>query len=345
MKKINLRNDYCSIAHPLILEAFIEYNKNTYLGYGMDEETNNAIEIIKSKINYKDADVFFLPGGTITNKVLISHILKPYEAVISCESGHINVHETGTIEQSGHKILVAPSYEGKIISEDIYKICNTHTDEHMVKPKIVYISNPTELGTIYTKEELNKISLACKDLGLYLYVDGARLATALTSKKNDMNLEEFSKLVDSFYIGGTKNGLIQGEALVVMNKELSKDIRYSIKHFGGMYSKGFVNGIQFKTLFEKDLFNTIGKTQNYLAEELYAKLKQINVKFLFEQETNQIFPIFKNEIVNKLKDKIEFEIWEKRIDETVIRFVTHYNLTKEDINRTIEIIKEVSHDL
>ena len=345
MKKINLRNDYCSIAHKEILEALIKYNDNLYLGYGMDEETKKAISLIRQEINNQFADVFFLPGGTVTNKVIISHILKPYEAVISCDSGHINVHETGTIEQSGHKILVASSYEGKIKIQDIYTIYNTHSDEHMVKPKLVYISNPTELGTIYTKEELIKLSNVCKELGLYLYVDGARLATALTCNKNDLDLETLASLVDCFYIGGTKNGLIQGEALVVMNKELSKEIRYSIKHFGGMYSKGFVNGIQFKTLFENNLFYRIGRKQNDLAEKLYNKLREINVNFLYSQETNQIFPIFDNKVIKKLKESIEFEIWEKRIDKTVIRFVIHYNLTDDDINNAVKIIKEAIYDL
>ena len=345
MQKYNLRNDYCSIAHEEILKALVEHNHNLYLGYGNDEETLQAKELIKQHINNKDAEVFFLPGGTITNKVLISHILKPYEAVISVDSGHINVHETGTIEESGHKIITVPNYNGKINYQDVINVCLSHTDEHMVKPKMVYISNPTEFGTIYTKEELEKLSNVCKSLNLYLYVDGARLATALTSKKNDLNFQTFASLVDSFYIGGTKNGLILGEALVVLNKKLSEDIKYSIKHFGGMYSKGFVNGIQFKTLFKDDLFYKIGFKQNELAERLYSELININVEFLYPQDTNQIFPIFDNKIIERISNKLSFEIWEKGEEKTTIRFVTHYNLNDDDITAVVKIIKEALYDL
>ena len=345
MEKINLRNDYCAIAHNEILEALIKHSDNSYVGYGYDEETATAVDLIKKEINNPNAGVFFLPGGTLTNKVLISHVLKPYEAVISCETGHINVHETGTIEQSGHKILVAPSIEGKIKANDIEKICLSHGDEHMVKPKMVYISNPTELGTIYKKDELIEISNVCKKYDLYLYVDGARLATALTSKINDLDFETFSSLVDSFYIGGTKNGLILGEALVVNNEKLIVEIKYSIKHFGGMYCKGFVNGIQFKTLFKDQLFYRIGKLQNDLAEYLYNELLSIGIDFLYKQETNQIFPVLSNEVIKKLSEKLSFEMWEKGKEQSVIRFVTHYKLTKEDINNVVNIIKEAINGL
>lgn len=338
---INLRNDYCSIAHSDILNELLKCNNKTYVGYGLDEETEIAKELIKKEIGNENADIHFLPGGTVTNKVFISHILKPYEAVISCETGHINVHETGTIEQSGHKVLTVPSVNGKALAEDIEKIIKIHADEHMVKPKIVYISNPTELGTIYNKKELTSISNICKQYGLYLYVDGARLATALTSTNNDMNIKEFSSLVDGYYIGGTKNGLVLGEALVLLNNDFKKDIRYSIKHFGGMYCKGFVTGIQFKTLFSNNLFYNIGVTQNKLAQKLYNGLSDIGVEFLFKQDTNQIFPIFKNECINELKKSLMFEIWEVGKTHTVIRFVTHYNLTEEDIDETISIIKGI----
>lgn len=345
MKKFNFRNDYCSVGHNKILQALVDHSKNVYTGYGTDEETNKAAMLIKKEISNENASIFFLSGGTITNKVLISHVLKPYEAVISCDSGHINVHETGTIEQSGHKILTVPNYEGKLRAKDIINVCSAHTDEHMVKPKIVYISNPTEYGTVYNYQELSEISDVCKKNNLYLYVDGARLATALTSDYNDMDFSTFASLVDSFYIGGTKNGLLLGEALVVLNEELANDMKYSIKHFGGMYSKGFVNGIQFKTLFEDGLFYEIGKHQNELAKLLFTELKKLGVEFLYKQETNQIFPIFKNEIIKKIEDTISYEIWEKQEDQTIIRFVTHFNLTTNDIYDVVNMIKEVMNDL
>lgn len=339
MKKINLRNDYNAIAHPEILKAFYEYSEKTFVGYGLDECSKEASLLIKNEIKNEDADVHFLVGGTITNKILISHVLKPYEAVISPDSGHINVHETGTIEQSGHKIIVTPNYNGKICPKDIEKVVLTHTDEHMVKPKMVYISNPTEFGTVYTKEELQAISDVCRKYKLYFYVDGARLACALTSDKK-LSMADLASLVDAFYIGGTKNGLLLGEALVVLNNEIKDSIRYSIKHFGGMYSKGFVNGIQFKTLFENDLFYKIGELENSLAKKLYNELKKLGVKFLMEQETNQIFPIFNNNIIDKLKEEILFEIWEVMDKETVIRFVTGFMTKEEDINNTINVVKK-----
>ena len=341
MKKINLRNDYCSIAHDEILKALLNANNNTYVGYGLDEECEQASNLIKKQLNNENVDVFFLSGGTITNKVFISHILKPYEAVISPDTGHINTHETGTIEQSGHKVISVPNVNGKIKCEDIKNICLNHTDEHMVKPKMVYISNPTEFGTIYTKKELEEISNICKQYELYLYVDGARLATALTSKNNDLTLESMSKLVDGFYIGGTKNGLVLGEALVIMNKELSKEIRYSIKHFGGMYCKSFVTGIEFKALFTNDLFFKIGELENNQAIKLYNGLKEIGVEFLYPQDTNQIFPIFENDIIEKLRNFLMFEMWEQGNKKSIIRFVTHYKLTDEHINYTIEIVKKL----
>lgn len=338
---INLRNDYCFIAHDEVLKQLINYNEKTFVGYGLDEVSEEAKQLIKKEIKKENVDIHFLPGGTVTNKVLISHLLRPYECVISCDSGHIATHETGTIEQSGHKVLTVPNYEGKIKAKDIKNIFYTHPDEHMVKPKMVYISQPTEFGTLYKKDELIEISSVCKELGLYLYVDGARLATAFTSHLNDITLEEFVNLVDAFYIGGTKNGLVLGEALVIINDDLKKDVRYSIKHFGGMYCKGFVTGIEFKTLFTNNLFFEIGKKQNDMANKLYNELLKIGVEFLFEQETNQIFPIFKNEIIEELRKYIMFELWERKEDKTIIRFVTHYKVTNNDIEETINIIKKL----
>lgn len=338
---VNFRNDYCFIAHDEVLKQLMEYNNKTFVGYGLDEVSEEAKQLIKKEIKNENVDVHFLPGGTITNKVLISHLLRPYECVISCDSGHIATHETGTIEQSGHKVLIVPNYEGKIKSDDIKKAFYTHPDEHMVKPKMVYISQPTEFGTLYKKEELLQISKTCKELGLYLYVDGARLATAFTSHLNDITFSEFANLVDAFYIGGTKNGLILGEALVILNDDLKQDIRYSIKHFGGMYSKGFVTGIEFKTLFTNKLFFEIGKRQNEMANKLYNELLNIGVEFLYKQETNQIFPIFKNEVVEELKKYIMFEMWERGNEKSIIRFVTHYKVTDNDIEETIKIIKDL----
>lgn len=338
---INLRNDYSGIAHPKVLSKLQELNEETFIGYGLDEYSKKAEKYIKEVIKCDSADIHFLVGGTITNKVLISHALKPYEAVISCDSGHINVHETGTIEQSGHKVLTVPNELGKMNIEDLEKVLKAHTDEHMVKPKMVYISNSTEFGTVYKYKELKEISEFCKEHDLYLFMDGARLGAALASTECDYKIQDLPNLVDAFYIGGTKNGLTHGEALVVINDSLKDEIRYSIKHFGGMYAKGFVLGIEFLTLFEDNLFIKIAEEQNKHAHHLQKELKKLGVEFFIDSPTNQIFPIFKKDIVEALKEKILFEVWEERELDTVIRFVTSFKTTKEDIDGTLNIIKEL----
>lgn len=336
---LNFRNDYSGIAHEKILEAMLANKYTTYVGYGLDEVSKYAEELILQKVNNNDSRVYFLTGGTITNKVFISHVLRPHEAVISVDSGHINVHETGTIEQGGHKIIASPHNNGKLNPLDIQIICNTHLDEHMVKPKLVYITNATEYGTIYKKQELINIYNVCKKNDLYLYIDGARLGVALTANNNDITLEDLGKYCDAFYIGGTKNGAILGEALVVNNKDLQKEMRYSIKHFGGMYAKGFVAGMQFKTLFENDLYFEIAKKQNELAEYMKCKLIDLGIKFEIDSDTNQLFPIFTKEVVEKLSKEIMFEFWTDNGNYKTIRFVTHFLLSKDDVDKAIDIIK------
>jgi len=338
---INLRNDYCVVAHKEILKELLENCDKTFSGYGLDEKTLEAENLILDLIGNKDSKVYFLSGGTITNKVVLGHILKPYEAVICADNGHINVHETGAIESDGHKVLSTKNIDGKIQIGEIEKIVLSHCDEHMVKPKVVYISNTTEVGTVYNLSELKEIYKVCKKYDLYLYLDGARLASALNSKYCDITFEDLGKYTDVFYIGGTKNGLLYGEALVVNNKNLQDEIRYSIKHFGGMLAKGFITGIQFSVLFKKDLFNEIGKMENDLADYLVDGLKEMNVELLSECQSNQVFPIFDNEIVDKLKEEIEFEIWNVSRSKTTIRFVTHCFLTKKDIDEVLVIIRKI----
>lgn len=338
---INLKNDYSAIAHPKVLSKLVELNELTFVGYGLDEYSKQASDLIKETIQCETADIHFLAGGTITNKVLISHALKPYEAVVSCDSGHINVHETGTIEQSGHKVLTVPSVLGKMQVCDLEKVIKSHTDEHMVKPKMVYISNSTEFGTIYKYKELEELSNFCKEHNLYLFMDGARLGAALASKECDYKIKDLIDLVDAFYIGGTKNGLTHGEALVIINNELKSEFRYSIKHFGGMTAKGFILGIEFLTLFEDNLFIKIAEEENKHAEHLQKELKKLGVEMLMNSSTNQIFPIFKKEVVAALKEEILFETWEEREEDTVIRFVTSFKTTKEDIDNTLDIIEKL----
>lgn len=338
---INLKNDYCGIAHKKVLEKLLSYQDCAFNSYGLDHVSENAKQAIKKVLKNDTVDIHFLVGGTITNKVVIHQCLKTYEAVICCDTGHINVHETGAIEATGHKVITVPNVDGKITPDGIRKAFYEHTDEHMVKPKMVYISNSTETGTVYTKKEITSIKEVCDELDLYLYLDGARLGCALTSKYNDLLIEDLPNLVDVFYIGGTKNGLMLGEAVVIINEKIKKDFRFMIKHLGGMYSKGFVAGINFEALFEDNLFFEIAKKENEQAERLYNELKALGIKFNIIPQTNQIFPVFKTSQVERLSKEISFEVWSSNLDETTIRFVTSYMTKDEDIDETIKIVKEI----
>lgn len=336
---INLRNDYSCIACEKILLRMLDLQNEVNPGYGLDEHSKRAEHLILKHLKSNDSKVYFLTGGTITNKVFISHALRPHEAVIAIDSAHISCHETGTIEQSGHKIINVKHSDGKIKVKDIQDVINIHRDEHMVKPKLVYITNASEFGTIYSKKELIEIYNFCKANDLYLYLDGARLGVALTSLHNDISLEDLAKYTDAFYIGGTKNGALLGEALVINNKTLQNDFRYSIKHFGGMYAKGFVAGIQFEVLFEDNLFFDIALKQNNLAYKLRNELIKLGLEFEIDSPTNQLFPIFKKELVKRLEKDIMFELWTEYEDKQCIRFVTNFLLEESDILKTIDIIR------
>lgn len=332
----SFKDDYSEGAHPNILQALVETNLVQESGYGKDQFTQKAIELIKSHIGRQDVDVHLIPGGTQTNLIAISSFLRPHEAVISADSGHINVHETGAIEATGHKVLTVSTKDGKLTPELIQEILDIHTDEHMVKPKLVYISNSTELGTIYKKDELVSLSEFCKENDLIFYMDGARIGSALCSKENDLKLTDLPNLFDAFYIGGTKNGALIGEALVICNDTLKSDFRYFIKQKGALLAKGRLLGIQFVELFKDNLFFQLAEHANQMAEKLAEGLKEINVPFLAESPTNQIFPIFTNEQVAELQKNYAFEIWEK-VDEnrTVIRFVTSWATKEEAVEQLI----------
>jgi len=339
----SFKNDYSEGAHSNILNAMMNANMDQHDGYGEDSYSKEAVEILKEKINNQNVDIHFVVGGTQANLVVISSILRPYESVIAAESGHISTHETGAIEATGHKINTVETFDGKLTPEKIKKILDEHNSEHMVKPSMVFISNSTEMGTVYKKNELEKISLFCRENNLILYLDGARLGTALSSDKNDMTIEDISKLVDVFYIGGTKNGALLGEAIVISNERLKKNFRYNIKQKGALLAKGRILGIQFKELFKENLFFSLGKHANFMSLRLGEKIEKLGYDFLYETESNQIFPIFPNEIIEKLNKKYGFYLWEEvDKDTSAVRLVTSWATKEKMIDKFIEDLKSYS---
>ena len=326
----SFKNDYSEGAYPNILEALMKSNMEQIEGYGEDKYTKDAIKLLKAKLKCNDVDIHMFCGGTQTNLTVISAFLRPYEAVISANTGHVLVHETGAIEATGHKIISIKVDDGKLKPIHIKMALEEHTDEHMVKPKMVYISNPTEIGTIYKKQELKDLSDCCRSNNIILYVDGARLGSALCSKENDIEISDLPKLTDAFYIGGTKNGALMGEALVICSDSLKADFRYHIKQKGGLLAKGRLIGIQFLELFKDDVYFDLAKHANNMAEILKIGINNFGYKFLIDSTTNQIFPILPNEIIAKLEENYSFFIW-KKIDEdnSAIRLVTSW-ATKED---------------
>lgn len=333
----SFKNDYSEGAHPRILEALMKTNMEQTVGYGLDEYSQMAIEYIKKKIKRNDVEIHLLVGGTQTNLISMAAFLRPHEAVISAETGHVLVHETGAIEATGHKVISVPSRDGKLKPEDIINVVEGHTDEHMVKPKLVYISNPTEIGTIYKKDELKKISELCREKNLILYVDGARLGSALCCAENDLDISDMARFVDAFYIGGTKGGALMGEALVICNDELKNDFRFHIKQRGAMFAKGRILGIQFLELFKDDLYFELAKHANKMADILREGIKAAGFNFMIETSTNQIFPILPNDLIERLKENYDFFLWEK-IDEekSAIRIVTSWATDEDEVKKFVK---------
>lgn len=324
------KNDYNYIAHENILLALVKYQNEAFSGYGTDIHSENAKQLIKQHINGVDVDIHFFVGGTITNKTIIAHALRPYEAVISANTGHINVHETGAIESTGHKVVSVANVDGKITVDEIEKCLKIHIDEHMVSPKMVYISESTETGTVYTKEELIELYNYTRENNLFLFVDGARLGTALATGL--ISIDDLAHYSDAFYIGGTKNGALLGEALIIVNDFLKQNFRFSIKQNGGLYSKGYVAGIQFEELFKDNLYIKLATNSNECASYFVKGLIQRNIKMRYNCVTNQLFPIFSNEMVAKIRTVADFDEWEDLDSEKVIRFVCNFKTTIKEID-------------
>lgn len=333
--------DYSEGAHPRILDALIRTNLEQTDGYGLDDHCRNAAAFIKNKIGREDVDVHFLIGGTQTNFTAISAFLRAHEAVISAKTGHIYVHETGSVEATGHKVVIEASEDGKLTPEAVLAQLAYHEDEHMVKPKLVYISNSTEIGSIYHKSELARLSEVCRKNNLILFMDGARLGSALASGENDLTLSDIAALTDAFYIGGTKNGALFGEALIICKEELKEDFRYHIKQKGGLLAKGRLLGIQFEELFRDNLYFELADHANQMAAILAKNFTELGYPFLTHSPSNQIFPILPDKLIGMLEADYSFYRWKKTDEEhSAIRLVTSWATEEADINTFVEKLKQ-----
>lgn len=328
--------DYAEGAHPAILEKLAQTNFEQTEGYGEDHFCQEARARIRELCQTPDADVHFLVGGTQANLTVIAAALRPHEGVIATDTAHINSHETGAIEATGHKVLMVPNEEGKLTAGQVETLWAAHqadeSKEHTVKPGMVYISNPTELGTLYSLEELEALSAVCRSHGLLLYLDGARLGYGLAAEDNTLTLPDLARLCDVFYIGGTKQGAMFGEAVVILQSRLKEDFRYLIKQRGGMLAKGRLLGIQFLALLEDGLYLRLARHADEMADLLREGLEKAGCPLLVHSRTNLIFPILPDKAVEKLKEQYSFSHYQ-RIDEShcAVRFCTSWATKREHV--------------
>lgn len=339
-------SDYMAGAHPKVMERLLETNHLNTIGYGCDEYTKHAAELIRNACGQPNARVYFLVGGTQTNATVIDGLLSRHQGVLAAESAHINVHEAGAIEATGHKILTLPQYEGKVLASDLKEyIDNFYSDdtyEHMVAPGMLYISFPTEYGTTYSYEELTKLSEICHNANIPLYIDGARLAYGLAAKGNNVTLKDIAQLSDVFYIGGTKVGALFGEAVVITNPTLLKNFFPLIKQHGALLAKGRLLGVQFEALFENNLYEEIGLQTVEKAIRVRNLFSSKGYKIVVDSTTNQQFIRLPNQIIDKLKENISFELWGPRgKTETVVRFVTGWATSHTDIDTLASILNNL----
>ena len=334
---IYFNSDYLEGAHPSIMVKMAETNMVQTVGYGEDEYCEAAREKIKTACQAPEADVHFLVGGTQTNTTVIAAILRPWQGVISAVSGHINCHEAGAIESTGHKVITLPTDNGKITAQQVADYVEWHKNdestEHIVQPGMVYISHPTEAGTLYTKAELTELYDTCRRYGLPLYIDGARLGYGLAAEESDMTLPEFARLCDVFYIGGTKVGALFGEAVVIMNESLKKDFRFIMKQRGARLAKGRLLGIQFDALFTDDLYFKISRHAIEMAHQIRDIFVSAGYPLLFDSPTNQQYPIMPDDELAEIGKSFGYEYWE-RVDETHsgVRFCASWATTQENVD-------------
>ena len=345
---IYFNSDYLEGAHPAIMERLLQTNMEQTVGYGEDEYCAKAAAQIRLLCDAPDADVHFFVGATQANLTVIAAALRPWQGVLCADTGHIHVHETGSIEATGHKVIAVPGADGKLTPAAIADAAAQHCaqqgvyDEHMVLPRMAYISDTTELGTVYTKAELTALRAACDAHGLYLYLDGARLAQALTAADNDLRPEDLPQLCDAFYIGGTKNGLLFGEAMVIVNDALKPGFRRAMKRSGAMLAKGRLLGVQFAAALEQDLWLDMGRHANAQAQRIAAALSNLGVPMYVPSPTNQIFPILPDAKIAQLQERVAFYT-NTRVDEThqAVRFVTSWATTDAQVDALLALLNEV----
>ena len=339
---IRFECDYATGAHPKIMQALVDTNLEECPGYGVDDHCEHARALLKGLCQAPNADVHFLVGGTQANMTIIAAALRPHQGVISAVTGHINGHETGAVEATGHKVLPLPSEDGKITGAQIDEMCRAHFEdpsvEHLVQPGMVYISHPTEMGTLYTREELQSIHDAAHRWNIPVFLDGARLVFGLAA--GEVTLPDLARLCDVFYLGGTKAGALMGEAVVITRDELKQDFRYLIKQHGGMLAKGRLLGVQFEAMLEAGLYEEIGRKAVAQALRLRKAFEQKGFPMLFDSPSNQQFPILPNGALEKLNEKYSSCFW-ARIDEdhTAVRFCTGWSTRDEDIDALIADIQ------
>jgi len=336
-------SDYMEGAHPAVLEALVRTNLEKTSGYGEDRFCDEARSLIRGACGCPDAEIHFLVGGTQTNAVVIGACLRPWQGVIAPETGHISNHEAGAIERGGHKVLTLPQRNGKITADDVRRFCANYwadgNREHIVMPGMVCIAQPTEYGTLYSREELTVLHDVCREFDLPLYVDGARLAYALACPANDVSLRDLAALSDIFYIGGTKCGALLGEAIVVTRPELLPHFFTVIKQNGALLAKGRLLGVQFGALFRDDLYRRLGETAIAHADVIRRSLTEKGYELAFDAPTNQIFVRLENRVMERLARDVAFSFWEASdADHAVIRLCTSWATTDEDVSRLLEIL-------
>lgn len=335
---LSFESDYTTGAHPRVLQRLIDTNLEPQPGYGADEYSESARKKIRAACGCPDADVWFLAGGTQTNAVVISALLQSWQGVAAAETGHVSAHEAGAIEHSGHKVLTLPHHQGKIDSDELEAFLRAFwadgNRDHMVFPGMVYVSHPTEYGTLYTRDELGRIAEVCRRYEIPLYLDGARLACALASPASDMTLPELARLCDVFYIGGTKCGALCGEAVVFSRRPAPRQFLTIVKQNGALLAKGRLAGVQFDALFTDDLYLEIGRHTMEMAKRLCEILHEKNVPFFLESPTNQQFVILENGRMERLRRDVAFSFWETLdAERTVVRFATSWSTTPGDLER------------